>query len=128
MKKGPVREHRALTQTLPYLPHRRPIRMNQDRTKSPYSRPRPDFFSEALRRAAVATVVRPVRRTFAEMAPGQDRQPVLYLAPNVRFLPTAAQDDSCPLCASWSCDGTNCQFGATAPAPAPAGTALKAVA
>ncbi|MFE7547070.1 hypothetical protein [Streptomyces gardneri] len=76
--------------------------------------------TEALRQARVAdlAVVRPTRRTFAAMSPGSVRQPVLQLAPNVRFLPTAAQDDSCPLCGSWSCDGTNCSFGASVPAPA----------
>ncbi|MFH8581591.1 hypothetical protein [Streptomyces zaomyceticus] len=79
--------------------------------------PTPDVFSEALRRAGTDRVVRPVRRTLAAMNPGYVRQPVLQLAPNVRFLPTTAQDDSCPLCGAWSCDGTDCQFGASAPSP-----------
>ncbi|MGW5003266.1 hypothetical protein ACWEP8_37060 [Streptomyces hydrogenans] len=105
--------------------------MNQDRMSTPATvhQTRPNFFAtEALRRAALAdaTVSRPARRTFAEMLPGATRQPVLHLAPNVRFLPTAAQDDSCVLCGTWACDGTNCQFGAHAPAPA--GVSVKAAA
>lgn len=81
--------------------------MNQDRTNPPSSLPRPDFFSEALRRAGSAAVSRPARRTFAEMLPGATRPPVLHLAPNVRFLPTAVwgdtEPDVCPLCERWSC-------------------------
>jgi hypothetical protein len=92
--------------------------MSQDRMNPPSSLPRPDFFSEALRRVAVDRTVRPARRTLTEMTPGHAQRPVLRLAPNVRFLPTAAQDDACPLCGNWLCDGTNCRFGASAPARA----------
>ena len=104
--------------------------MSQDRTPNPSTvhQTHPDFFSEALRRASTTAVSRPARRTFAEMLPGATRQPVLQLAPNVHFLPTVAQDDSCPLCGSWACDGTNCQFGASAPVPAGTRAAVKAVA
>ncbi|MFH8581726.1 hypothetical protein [Streptomyces zaomyceticus] len=86
--------------------------MNQDRTKSPSSLPGPSVFSEALHRARTAdmAVTRPARRTFAAMAPGSVRQPVLRLAPNVRFLLTAVWDDgdedvsdACPLCLRWTC-------------------------
>ncbi|MFC7794622.1 hypothetical protein [Streptomyces cinereoruber] len=65
---------------------------------------------EALRRAAGDDmhVTRPARRTYAAMAPGESRQPVLQLAPNVRFLPTAADDDEwagepCVVCERRSC-------------------------
>lgn len=99
--------------------------MSQDRTNPPSSLPRPDFFAEALRRAAAAKVSRPARRTFAEMSPGQDRQPVLHLAPNVRFLPTAVwgdmEPDVCPMCLRWSCICGQSTH-------APAGAALTAVA
>ncbi|MFC8008691.1 hypothetical protein [Streptomyces cinereoruber] len=79
----------------------------------------PNVFADALRRAEAddKRVTRQARRTFADMAPGESRQPVLTLAPNVHFLPTTTpvgQDDSCPLCGFWSCDGTNCSFGAPA--------------
>ncbi|MFB6743573.1 hypothetical protein ACFCXC_23820 [Streptomyces microflavus] len=67
------------------------------------------------RRAAGAG--RRARRTLAEMAPGQTRQPVLFMAPQLTFVPTAARagaDDACVLCGSWLCGG-NCY----APAPTP---------
>ncbi|MFI0929713.1 hypothetical protein ACH4TP_38180 [Streptomyces sp. NPDC021012] len=108
--------------------------MNQDRTKSQSSLPRPDFHSEALRRASIAdmAVSRSARRTFAEMKPGFTRQPVLQLAPNVRFLPTAVWDDGdgdvsdvCPLCEHWTCI---CGQGSTAPVPSARAAAPKAVA
>ncbi|MET8731291.1 hypothetical protein ABZV81_29565 [Streptomyces parvus] len=82
---------------------------------------------------------RHARRTYAEMAPGQTRQPVLYMtrpltftpsAPGLerqpvlrmmdrllRFAPTSSKagaDDACVLCGSWLCGG-NC----FAPAPTP---------
>lgn len=99
--------------------------MNQDRTKSPSSLPHPDVFSEALRRARTADVAvsRPARRTFAAMVPGAVRQPVLRLAPNVHFLPTAAHNERCVFCDQWLCDGNCGGF-----APVPSGAALKAVA
>ncbi|MCX4799922.1 hypothetical protein OG497_39460 [Streptomyces sp. NBC_01242] len=43
---------------------------------------------------------RRARRTLAEMAPGYDRQPILYLT---RPLPMRAADDACPLCGYWTC-------------------------
>jgi hypothetical protein len=95
--------------------------MSQDRTNSPSSLPRPDFFSEALRRADSATVIRPARRTFAEMLPGATRQPVLHLAPHIRF---RANNERCLFCDSWTCDGVSCQSHA----PAPAGVSVKAAA
>ncbi|MFB7398280.1 hypothetical protein [Streptomyces sp. NPDC056191] len=93
--------------------------MSQGTSLSPSPAARPDVFSEALHRARTAdkAVTRPARRTFAAMVPGANRQPVLRLAPNVRFLPAVMQNDSCVLCGSWACDGTDCQFGASAPAP-----------
>ncbi|MFJ9195700.1 hypothetical protein [Streptomyces globisporus] len=60
---------------------------------------------------------RRARRTLAEMAPGQTRQPVLLMAPQLTFVPTAARagaDDACVLCGSWLCGG-NC----FSPPPAP---------
>lgn len=69
--------------------------MSQGNPLSPSPVPRTDVFAEALRRArtADAAVTRPARRTFAKMAPGSVRHPVLHLAPNVHFLPTAVWDD-----------------------------------
>ncbi|MFF8840496.1 hypothetical protein [Streptomyces sp. NPDC015130] len=82
----------------------------------------PDFHSEALRRARATnlTVVRPARRTLAEMAPGFVRQPVLRLVPAT----PAASNERCLFCDSWLCDGVSCQQFA----PVPAGTALKVAA
>ncbi|MFD8440185.1 hypothetical protein ACFV2I_34570 [Streptomyces microflavus] len=60
---------------------------------------------------------RRARRTLAEMAPGQTRQPVLLMAPQLTFVPTASKagaDDACALCGRWLCGG-NC----VAPAPTP---------
>ena len=96
--------------------------MSQDRMNPPSSLPRPDFFSEALRRTGSDRVVQPARRTLDDMEPGYARQPVLQLAPNVRFLPTAANDEKCIFCEKWFCNG-NCGF-----APVPSGAALKQVA
>ncbi|MFE5828986.1 hypothetical protein ACFQ8W_01735 [Streptomyces sp. NPDC056508] len=80
----------------------------------------PDFFSEALRRVARDDmhVTRQTRRTYADMAPGKSRQPVLVLAPNVRFLPTAAEDDEwsdepCIECERRSCPGGCRSFAPT---------------
>ncbi|MFB7592347.1 hypothetical protein [Streptomyces sp. NPDC056169] len=85
--------------------------------------PTPNVFADALCRMKRddELVTRPARRTLATMEPGYVQQPVLRLAPNVRFLPTAAQEDSCGLCGSWSCDGTDCRFGASVPAAARVG-------
>ena len=98
--------------------------MSQDRMNPPSSLPRPDVFAEALRQARIAdtTVTRPARRTLAAMAPGAVQRPVLQLAPNVRFLPSAANDEKCIFCEKWFCNG-NCGF-----APVPSGAALKQVA
>ncbi|QGZ53340.1 hypothetical protein GPZ77_34485 (plasmid) [Streptomyces sp. QHH-9511] len=84
--------------------------MSQDRTKFPLLHPRPDAFAEALRRSRVAdlSVVRPARRTLAEMAPGYQRQPLL------RLVPLKAADDACAICGSWKCTG-NCWSAAPAP-------------
>ncbi|MFD8118613.1 hypothetical protein [Streptomyces microflavus] len=60
---------------------------------------------------------RQARRTFAEMAPGATRQPVLRMTREVTFIPTvvqAAADDACGLCGWW-----RCRCGGAAPAPAP---------
>lgn len=70
-----------------------------------------------------ATAGRRARRTLAEMAPGQTRQPVLRMTRELTFVPTvskAGADDACGLCGRWLCDG-NC----FAPAPTPS---LRAVA
>jgi hypothetical protein len=48
---------------------------------------------------------------------------VLRLAPNVQFLPTAANDTPCLFCDRWTCPG-NCQGFA----PVPSGAALKVAA
>ncbi|MEU9998105.1 hypothetical protein [Streptomyces sp. NPDC050848] len=66
---------------------------------------------EALRRARTDRVVRPARRTLAEMAPGYQRQPLLRLVPHVAF------DQPCIVCEKWLCPG-NCQQFASAPAAA----------
>ncbi|MET9725439.1 hypothetical protein [Streptomyces zaomyceticus] len=99
--------------------------MSQGNPLSPSPVPRTDVFAEALRRArtADAAVTRPARRTFAAMAPGSVRQPVLQLAPNVHFLPTAANNERCLFCDRWLCDGSCGGF-----APVPAGAALKVAA
>ncbi|WP_199863317.1 hypothetical protein [Streptomyces sp. CB00316] len=70
-----------------------------------------------------ATAGRRARRTLAEMAPGQTRQPVLRMTRELTFVPTASKagaDDACVLCGRWLCGG-NC----FAPAPTPS---LRAVA
>ncbi|MFJ2629975.1 hypothetical protein ACIO6T_43310 [Streptomyces sp. NPDC087532] len=54
------------------------------------------------------TAGRRARRTLAEMAPGYDRQPILYLT-----RPLTMADDACVLCGRWNCNGT-----CYAPAPA----------
>ncbi|MFJ7990247.1 hypothetical protein [Streptomyces sp. NPDC096351] len=83
--------------------------------------------SEALGRMKRddARVSRPARRTLAAMVPGAVQRPVLQLAPNVHFLPTAVwgdpDDDACPMCLHWTCI---CGQDSTAPA----GTALKVAA
>ncbi|MEV7711198.1 hypothetical protein [Streptomyces sp. NPDC088270] len=49
---------------------------------------------------------RQARRTFAEMAPGQTRQPVLRMTRQLTFTPTAPRagaDDACVLCGYWKC-------------------------
>ncbi|MGW1106145.1 hypothetical protein [Streptomyces sp. NPDC002540] len=57
------------------------------------------------------TAGRRARRTLAEMAPGYDRQPVLYLTRP--FTMAGMADDACVLCGRWNCNGT-----CYAPAPA----------
>ncbi|OKJ52555.1 hypothetical protein [Streptomyces sp. CB02261] len=96
--------------------------MSQGNPLSPSPVPLPDVFSEALRRVRTDRVVRPVRRTLAEMAPGYTRQPVLRLVPAA---PGAASDAPCLFCDQWLCPG-NCQN--YVPAPASVRTAVKAVA
>ncbi|MFH9125356.1 WhiB family transcriptional regulator [Streptomyces globisporus] len=66
---------------------------------------------------------RHARRTYAEMAPGQTRQPVLRMTRPLTFTPSVSSlgaDDACVLCGRWLCGG-NC----FAPAPTPS---LRAVA
>ncbi|RPK32231.1 hypothetical protein EES39_39025 [Streptomyces sp. ADI92-24] len=49
---------------------------------------------------------RQTRRTLAEMAPGQTRQPVLRMTRQLTFTPTvprAGADDACVLCGYWTC-------------------------
>ncbi|MFK4213669.1 hypothetical protein [Streptomyces sp. NPDC030920] len=49
---------------------------------------------------------RQARRTFAEMAPGQTRQPVLRMTRQLTFTPTAPRagaDEACLLCGYWKC-------------------------
>ncbi|MFD3337404.1 hypothetical protein ACFWV1_32955 [Streptomyces sp. NPDC058700] len=96
--------------------------MSQGNPLSPSPVPRLDVFSEALRRVRTDRVVRPVRRTLAEMAPGYVRQPVLRLVPAT---PAASYDEPCIICNRWLCPG-GCN--PAVPAPSSAGTALKAVA
>ncbi|WP_329126090.1 hypothetical protein [Streptomyces sp. NBC_01353] len=93
--------------------------MSKDRTKSPPLHPRPDAFADAMRRMKRDNerVVRPARRTLAEMAPGYQRQPLL------RIVPLKAADDTCPICSYWKCRCGD----SFAPVPA-AATAVKAVA
>ncbi|WP_204164346.1 hypothetical protein [Streptomyces sp. CS090A] len=70
-----------------------------------------------------ATAGRRARRTLAEMAPGQTRQPVLRMTRELTFVPTvstAGADDACVLCGWWTC-----RCGGAAPAPTPS---LRAVA
>ncbi|WP_331740578.1 hypothetical protein OG323_37815 (plasmid) [Streptomyces cyaneofuscatus] len=77
--------------------------------------------SDGDRRADAAG--RQVRRTFAEMAPGQTRQPVLRMTRELTFVPTASKagaDDACVLCGWWTC-----RCGGAAPASTPS---LRAVA
>ncbi|MFH8873132.1 hypothetical protein [Streptomyces griseus] len=88
-----------------------------------YERDETDQFHQVVRRLTyggdrrAAVAGRRARRTLAEMAPGQSRQPVLRMVdrPFV-FLPTTAArsgaDDACVLCGRWLCGG-NCY----APAP-----------
>ncbi|MFB7359579.1 hypothetical protein [Streptomyces gardneri] len=99
--------------------------MSQDRTTRTATahQTHPTVFSEALRRARTAAMVRPVRRTLGEMDPGFTRQPILRLAPSVRFLPTTAVEP-CIFCERTSCDGMCNPF---APVPTRA-SAAKAVA
>ncbi|MFD4764328.1 hypothetical protein ACFWOJ_37575 [Streptomyces sp. NPDC058439] len=52
---------------------------------------------------------RRARRTLAEMAPGYDRQPILYLTRPLTF---RSADDACVLCGYWTC-----RCGGIAPAP-----------
>ncbi|MFJ5657284.1 hypothetical protein ACIQD5_28555 [Streptomyces microflavus] len=64
-----------------------------------------------------ATAGRRARRTLAEMAPGQTRQPVLRMTRELTFVPTSSKagaDDACAWCGRWLCGG-NC----FAPAPTP---------
>lgn len=91
--------------------------MNQDRTKTPTPiHP----FADAMRRMKRDDqhVTRPARRTFQQMDPGFERQPVLRLVP-----PVTANNERCVSCDRWFCDG-NCQGFA----PVPSRAALKAVA
>ncbi|MFD8474851.1 hypothetical protein ACFV2E_22790 [Streptomyces globisporus] len=65
---------------------------------------------------------RHARRTYAEMAPGQTRQPVLQMTRQLTFTPSVSSksaDDACVLCGSWLCPG-NC----FAPAPTPSLTGV----
>ncbi|MFJ9799854.1 hypothetical protein [Streptomyces sp. NPDC101145] len=90
----------------------------QERVAHPTLTPMTDpCFAEALRRARAADerVLRPARRTLAEMAPGFVRQPLLTL-----HRPQFSNDAPCLFCDRWLCRG-DCQ-GFTA------GTALKAAA
>ncbi|MET9436900.1 hypothetical protein [Streptomyces sp. NPDC006551] len=85
--------------------------MNKDRTSITATiPPTPPDIMEALRRVRSDRVVRPARRTLAEMAPGYQRQPLLRLVPQ-----TAAYEAPCLFCDSWTCPG-NCQQFAPAPA------------
>ncbi|RSS37442.1 hypothetical protein [Streptomyces sp. WAC08241] len=87
--------------------------------------PTTNFFSEAGRRAEADDmhVTCRARRTYADMVPGESRQPVLTLAPTVRFLPVvAANTEPCIFCEHYSCNGTDCH-GFT-----PAPTSLRSVA
>ncbi|MEU4032449.1 hypothetical protein [Streptomyces anulatus] len=94
-----------------------------------YERDETDQFHQVVRRLTddgdrrARAAGRHTRRTLAEMAPGQARQPVLHMTRQLTFAPTdtlAGEDDACVLCGSWLCGGT-----CFAPAPTPS---LRAVA
>ncbi|WP_192815829.1 hypothetical protein OG582_39375 (plasmid) [Streptomyces anulatus] len=94
-----------------------------------YERDETDQFHQVVRRLTddgdrrARAAGRRTRRTFAEMAPGQARQPVLHMTRPLTFAPTASRasaDDACTWCGRWLCGG-NC----FAPAPVPS---LRAVA
>ncbi|MFH9698426.1 hypothetical protein [Streptomyces globisporus] len=93
-----------------------------------YERDETDQLHQVVRRLTdygdrrARAVGRRARRTYAEMAPGQTRQPVLQMTRPLTFTPSVSSksaDDACVLCGSWLCPG-NC----FAPAPTPSLTAV----
>ncbi|MFD3641484.1 hypothetical protein [Streptomyces griseus] len=97
--------------------------MEEDDNAKGFERDETDQFHQVVRRLTdqgdrrAAVAGRRARRTLAEMAPGQSRQPVLRMVDRpLVFLPTTAArsgaDDACVLCGRWLCGG-NCY----APAP-----------
>ncbi|WP_406245358.1 hypothetical protein [Streptomyces anulatus] len=72
-----------------------------------YERDETDQFHQVVRRLTddgdrrARAAGRRTRRTFAEMAPGQARQPVLHMTRPLTFAPTASRasaDDACTWC------------------------------
>ncbi|MFI1786212.1 hypothetical protein [Streptomyces rubiginosohelvolus] len=93
-----------------------------------YERDETDHLHQVVRRltddgdSRARAAGRHARRTYAEMAPGQTRQPVLQMTRQLTFTPSVSSksaDDACVLCGSWLCPG-NC----FAPAPTPSLTAV----
>ncbi|MGW7402054.1 hypothetical protein ACWGH7_36985 [Streptomyces cyaneofuscatus] len=85
----------------------------RDETDTSYDQLVGRLVADGDRRAVTAG--RRARRTLAEMAPGQTRQPVLRMTRQLTFAPTAAKagaDDACVLCGWWKCS-----CGGVAPAP-----------
>ncbi|MFI5905237.1 hypothetical protein [Streptomyces cyaneofuscatus] len=85
----------------------------RDETDTSYNQLVGRLVADGDRRAATAG--RRARRTLAEMAPGQTRQPLLRMTRQLTFAPTAAKagaDDACVLCGWWKC-----RCGGAAPAP-----------
>lgn len=94
-----------------------------------YERDETDQFHQVVRRLAddgdrrARAAGRHARRTYAEMAPGQTRQPVLRMTRQLTFTPSGGSksaEDACAWCGSWLCTGS-----CFAPAPTPS---LRAVA
>ncbi|MDX2921897.1 hypothetical protein [Streptomyces sp. NE06-03C] len=103
--------------------------MTRDDNRRGFERDETDTFHQLVQQLVddgddrAAAAGRQARRTYAEMAPGQTRQPVLNMTRPLTFVPTvsrAGADDACVLCGRWLCGG-NCY----APAPTPS---LRAVA
>ncbi|MCQ1579325.1 hypothetical protein [Streptomyces parvus] len=100
----------------------------KDENQRGYERDETDQFHQVVRRLTddgdrrAHAAGRHARRTYAEMAPGQTRQPVLRMTRQLTFTPSVSSriaEDACAWCGSWLCTG-NC----FAPAPTPSLTAV----